>query len=78
MGASTTPDAITRTNPLSRAYAPANSFPLGVLRGSGGLGIRGTRPGGLVLGTPASTFAWADIVAYMVGIAVGNLRHSCF
>ena len=33
--------------------------------------VRETRPGGLVLGTPASTFAWADIFAYVVGIAVG-------
>ena len=40
-------------------------------------GIRGTRPGGLVLGTPASTFAWADIAAYMVGIAVGIATDRC-
>ena len=39
--------------------------------------IRGTRPGGLVLGTPASTFAWADIAAYMVGIAVGIATDRC-
>jgi hypothetical protein len=33
--------------------------------------VRGTRLGGLVLGTPASTFAWADIAAYLAGIAAG-------
>jgi hypothetical protein len=32
---------------------------------------RGTLPGGLVLGTPAATFAWGDVAAYLVGIAVG-------
>jgi hypothetical protein len=35
--------------------------------------VRGTRLGGLVLGTPASTFAWADIAAYLAGIAAGAL-----
>jgi len=35
-GASTTPEAITRTSPLYKAYAPANSFPPGVLSGSSG------------------------------------------
>ncbi|MDB5311509.1 MAG: hypothetical protein JWO38_5711 [Gemmataceae bacterium] len=33
--------------------------------------VRGTRPGGLVLGTPAATFAWADIAAYLAGTAAG-------
>jgi hypothetical protein len=32
---------------------------------------RGTLPGGLVLGTPAATFAWADVAAYLAGIAAG-------
>jgi hypothetical protein len=32
---------------------------------------RGTLPGGLVLGTPAATFAWGDIAAYLAGIAAG-------
>jgi hypothetical protein len=35
--------------------------------------IRATVPGGLVLGTPSSSFAWGDIVAYLVGIACGVL-----
>jgi hypothetical protein len=39
--------------------------------------IRGTLLGGLVLGTPAATFAWADIFAYMVGIAVGIASDRC-
>ena len=39
--------------------------------------IRGTLFGGLVLGTPASAFAWADIVAYMVGITVGIASDRC-
>jgi hypothetical protein len=33
--------------------------------------IRATRLGGLVLGTPSATFAWGDIVAYLVGIVCG-------
>ena len=33
--------------------------------------VRGTRLGGLVLGTPAATFAWGDIAAYLAGIAAG-------
>jgi xanthine/uracil permease len=33
--------------------------------------IRSTLPGGLVLGTPSSTFAWGDITAYLVGITCG-------
>lgn len=34
-------------------------------------GVRGTLPGGLVLGTPAAAFSWADIAAYLAGIAAG-------
>jgi hypothetical protein len=33
--------------------------------------VRANRFGGLVLGTPAAAFAWPDIAAYLVGIAVG-------
>ena len=33
--------------------------------------VRGTLAGGLVLGTPAATFAWGDIAAYLAGIAAG-------
>lgn len=33
--------------------------------------VRATRPGGLVLGTPAATFAWGDLAAYLAGIAAG-------
>jgi len=33
--------------------------------------VRGTLLGGLVLGTPAATFAWGDIAAYLAGIAAG-------
>jgi hypothetical protein len=33
--------------------------------------VRDTVLGGLVLGTPASTFAWWDIAAYLGGIAFG-------
>jgi hypothetical protein len=33
--------------------------------------VRRTRLGGLVLGTPDSAFAWADILAYQVGIVTG-------
>jgi hypothetical protein len=33
--------------------------------------VRGTLLGGLVLGTPASTFEWGDIAAYLAGIAAG-------
>jgi Protein of unknown function (DUF2809) len=33
--------------------------------------IRSNRLGGLVLGTPSSTFAWGDIAAYFVGITCG-------
>lgn len=39
--------------------------------------VRATRPGGLVLGTPPSTFAGADIAAYAVGIAVGIAADRC-
>lgn len=35
--------------------------------------VRRTLPGGLVLGTPASVFAWADILAYLVGIGAGGV-----
>lgn len=35
--------------------------------------IRSTLPGGLVLGTPSSTFSWCDIAAYLVGITFGFL-----
>ena len=35
--------------------------------------VRGTLPGGLVLGTPAATFAWGDIAAYLAGIAAGTV-----
>src|SRR5688572_14407920 len=40
---------------------------------------RGTRLGALVLGTPAGTFAWADIAAYLGGIAAGMVaeRATC-
>lgn len=33
--------------------------------------VRGTRLGGLVLGTPAATFAWGDLAAYFFGIGAG-------
>lgn len=33
--------------------------------------VRETLLGGLVLGTPAATFAWGDIAAYMAGITAG-------
>lgn len=33
--------------------------------------LRGTLLGGLVLGTPAATFAWGDVAAYLAGIAAG-------
>lgn len=33
--------------------------------------VRGTLLGGLVLGTPAATFACGDFAAYLAGIAVG-------
>jgi hypothetical protein len=35
--------------------------------------VRRTTPGALVLGTPDSAFAWADLAAYFAGIAVGVL-----
>ncbi len=40
--------------------------------------IRATRFGGLVLGTPSSTFAWGDIAAYLVGIACGIIVELAF
>ncbi|MDB5310210.1 MAG: hypothetical protein JWO38_4412 [Gemmataceae bacterium] len=40
--------------------------------------VRGTRPGGLVLGTPAATFAWADIAAYLAGVAAGASAERVF
>ena len=39
--------------------------------------VRETVLGGLVLGTPASTFAWWDIVAYLGGIAFGAAAERC-
>ncbi len=33
--------------------------------------VRRTLPGALVLGTPESKFAWADIAAYLIGISAG-------
>ena len=41
--------------------------------------IRANKLCGLVLGTPSSTFAWGDIVAYLVGIGFGVVvEWACF